>query len=246
MNNAAKFVLAVVVCMVLVACQTANELNDANEQLSSYYYAKTQAADDPLMEEAAIASLRDLGRESAEHAAAASDPLNKISFYRIAATAAWQAKDPIVVQYAKDGSDACKNQWTNAPRDCGMLTFIDDLAAIDETTAEYNKIKADGATPAGVVEIVKTYQGIAETMIDNRAQLETSVPASLLLEYDTKIDDLVCKLFKVGAVGLAITEDAPIDGVCRLGNLRLRARDSGVELPACTGPLPAAMVDQCD
>jgi len=246
MRNTAGIFLSVVVWSSLAGCATAVQLNDANEQLSSHYAAQVQAAGDPVMKETATAALRDLGKVTADRAAKESDPLNKISFYRIAATAAWKAGDNNVVQYVAAGSAVCENHWNIAPRDCGMLVMIDDLAAIDETTAKFNRLRAEGPTADGVAEIVKTYDSIAGGMIDGRAPLVDSVPAALLAEYDVRLDDLICKLFRGGAVGLAVTVSAPVNAECRLGNLRLKADAAGVELPTCAEPMPAAVVENCD
>ena len=245
MRTKAETMTFVAVLGVLAGCGTAIQLNDANEQLASHYAAQAQAEDDPVMEEAATAALRDLGRVTAARAAQESEPLNKISFYRIAATAAWKAGDNSVVQYVAAGSDACTSNWNDAPRDCGMLSMIGDLAAIDETTATFNRLSTGQHTGDEVAGVVRSYDTIANRMINSRASLVGSIPADLLTEYDVRLDDLVCKFFRGGAVGLAVTASAPVDAACRLGNLRLRAQAAEIELPTCTEPLPDEIVDDC-
>jgi len=245
MTNTAKLALTFITLGLLAGCQTAAHLNDANEQLLSYYTAKSQAAD-PTMKETAVASLQVLATDTAERAEAESDPLNKISFYRIAATAAWQAGDANVVEYAAAGSQACVDQWANAPRDCGMLLFIDDLAAIDETTATFNGLKASSASVDEAVDVFERYEATANAMIEIRPQLATNVPASLLTGFDKRLDELICSLIAGGANGLAVTAGATIDGTCRIGNLRLKSRDAGADLPSCSGSLPAEINPDCD
>ena len=245
MINAAQLAFAFIALGLFSGCQTAAHLNDANEQLLSYYTAKSQAAD-PTMKETAVASLQGLATNTAERANAESDPLNKISFYRIAATAAWQAGDANVVEYAAAGSQVCEDQWDNAPRDCGMLLFIDDLAAIDETTATFNELKASNASVDEAVDVFERYEATANTMIEIRPQLATNVPVSLLVGFDKRLDELICSLIAVGANGLAVTAGATIDGACRIDNLRLKSRDAGTDLPSCSGSLPTAINPDCD
>ena len=241
-----NFVLGVVALISISGCTTAMQLQDANEQLISYYYAKEQASDNPAMEETAIASLRDLARETAKRANSEKDPLNKISFYRIAATAAWQARDNKVLEYTEAGNAACIDNWSTAPRDCGMLTFIDDLAAVDETTRRFNELRHSGDPSVNdVVAVFNAYEESAFTMIENRSQLLPNVPASLLAAYDKRLDDLICSKIGLGAIGLAATADANLDGACRLGNIRLQARQVDLVLPSCTGAIPTT-ISECE
>lgn len=236
-------IFSIVACVSLVGCQTAMQLHEANEQLTSYYFAKSQAAGDPAMAETATASLRDLGKTTAERARTEPDPLNKISFYRIAATAAWQAGDPDVIAYSTAGSDVCKEKWSEAPRDCGMLLFIDDLAAVDETTAKFNALKAAVPTADGAIELLELYEESANSMIDNREQMADSVPATLLAEYDKRLDDVICIKIGFGAAAMVAKAGATTDVPCRLANLRLRAKNAEAELPNCSGPLPDRIKD---
>jgi len=245
MTNAANLIFTLIALGSLAGCQTAAHLNDANEQLLSYYTVKSQAAD-PTMKETAVASLQVLATDTAERAEAESDPLNKISFYRIAATAAWQAGVANVVEYAAAGSQVCEEQWDKAPRDCGMLLFIDDLAAIDETTARFNGLEASSASAQQAVDVFERYEATAKTMIEIRPQLVTNAPASLLAGFDQRLEELICSHIAVGANGLAVTAGATIDGACRIDNLRLKSRDAGADLPSCSGSVPAAVNPICD
>lgn len=245
MNRITTTVTLIATASILCACQTARQIDDANEQLTSYYYAKQQAADDPVMKETAITSLRELGRTSAEQAASTSDPRNKISFYRVAATAAWQAGDPAVIEYSAAGSEVCEEQWSSAPRDCGMLTFIDDLAAVDETTDQFGAARRSGPNEARAVELFERYEESAITMIENRANLVNSVPGALVTEYDNRLDVLICKNIAFAAIGYLAESDATIDGACRLGNLRFSANEAGATLSTCTGAVPTEK-QQCN
>ena len=245
MNIFLRSLILITAIALLAGCQTAMQLHDANQQLTSYYYAKTQATDDPAMRETAIASLRDLGKASAAIAEKTEDPLNKISFYRVAATAAWQAGDAAVLEYTEGGSKICENHWSGAPRDCGMLTFIDDMAAVDETTAEFNRVdKSGSATAQQAEDIFEKCEASAENMIANYGSLATSVPADLLTAYGERIDDLVCTFIGINANGLVNQTGGDVNVKCRIGNLRFEAKEVEVTLSRCpAGGVPTAVQD---
>ncbi len=240
-----RLLVSIAAIALLAGCQTAMQLHDANQQLTSSYYTMVQATDNPAMRETAIASLRDLGKASAASAAKTKDPLNKISFYRVAATAAWQAGDGAVLEYAGAGSKICEEHWSEAPRDCGMLTFIDDMAAVDETTAEFKRADGSGNTTAQQAnEIFGKYEVSAENMISNYGVLATRVPADLLTVYGKRIDDLVCILIGVNAKGLVTRKDGDVNTKCRFGNLWFEAQEADITLSKCPASgVPTAVQD---
>jgi len=234
MNIFLKSLVSITAIALLAGCQTALQLHDANQQLTSYYYAKNQVTDDPAMRETAIASLRDLGKASAAAARKTKDPLNKISFYRIAATAAGQADDPAVLEYAGEGSKVCEKHWSEAPRDCGMLTFIDDIAAVDETTAEFNRVSnSESPTAQQAQKIFENYEASAKNMIAGFETLATSVPAEMLTVYSKRIDDLVCISIGNNARGLVNQTEGDINAKCRFNNLWFEAMEAEITLSKC-------------
>jgi hypothetical protein len=245
MKISLRSLVSIAAMALLAGCQTAMQLHDANQQLTSSYYTMVQATDNPAMRETAIASLRDLGKASAASAAKTKDPLNKISFYRVAATAAWQAGDVAVLEYADAGSKICEKHWSGAPRDCGMLTFIDDMAAVDETTTEFNQAtKSGSATAQQAEEIFKKYEASAQNMIANHGTLATRVPADLLNAYGERIDDLVCTFIGTNANGLVTTAGGDVNAKCRFGNLRFSAQEADIKLSKCPASgVPTAVQD---
>lgn len=136
--------LAIIFLVLSFAGCTSFELRDANQQLTSYYYAKQQAFqdDDWRMLENVRSSLKTLASDAAQQAQKEKNVLNQIAFYRIATTAAWQAEDLSVVSYADDGSKLCAGgNFDRAPRDCGMLLVIPVFAGVDETTDRFNQLQ---------------------------------------------------------------------------------------------------------
>ncbi len=245
MKNFLKLLISIVVITLLAGCKTAMQLHDANQQLTSAYSAKIQAAGNPAMHETAIASLRDLGKASAARAVKAKDPLSKISFYRVAATAAWQAGDPAVLEYSDAGSKICETHWSKAPRDCGMLTFVDDMAAVNETTTGFKQAdKSESSTAKQAEEIYGKYEASAKNMITNYGTLATRVPADLLSVYGKRIDDLVCVFIGLNANGLVRRKGGNVNAQCRFGNLRLGAKEAEITLSKCpAGGVPSTAQD---
>ena len=245
MRYARQLPLAVAMGVLLAGCATATQVSSANEQLMTLYTAKVEVSD-PAMAETVLASLKDLSEETAAQARSATDPLNRISLYRIAATAAWQAGDAQVVELAREGIDVCEEHWNRAPRDCGLLVFVADLAAVDETTASFNTLDAATASATAALEVLDRYEASARSMIGRRSQIAGRAPATLVAAFDDRLDDLICVKYGIGAIGLAAAAGAEFDGACRLANLRVLAGRAGAELPSCSGNAPTELVADCD
>ena len=196
----------------------ATELRDANERLTSYYVAKEQAetTSDWRMLESSVASLQALSVEATEIARNEADPLNKISFYRIAATAAWQADDPTVVAIGQEGQALCQgDDFDRAPRDCGMLLVIPTMAGVDETTQRLNDLqeRVDAvsyvATPedaAMAEQIYRDYDMALDTLLAQRSRIQASGAHPQFKDaVDTNIGILFCDNLKgkvLGVLGL--------------------------------------------
>lgn len=138
------------ITLLLSGC-TALKLREANHMLTDYYLTLNQAKADKdwKLIETTTAAMDALSKEAGKQAAEENEPLNQISFYRIAATAAWQANSAEVVVYAKDGSRLCSDQYFNkAPRDCSMLLVIPYLAGVDELVPTFNDYQARIDSPS--------------------------------------------------------------------------------------------------
>lgn len=132
--------LLVAVIVALVGCATL-PLGQSNATLTQLYRDLQEG--DAYAQTTARQGLSALAKEAAAEAGSlsVSDPQNKIAFYRIAVTAAWQAGDYTdVVQYAESGKTLCETTKTDN-RDCLMLAVFPDFAAIDETTSAFSQDK---------------------------------------------------------------------------------------------------------
>ncbi|GAC13858.1 hypothetical protein [Aliiglaciecola lipolytica] len=233
----------VITPLFLVGCATTFTLMDANEQLNSYYSSLEQAktTKDYTMEVTALSMLADLATTTAQEAEKSKTALNKISLYRVAATAAWKAEETSVVAYSNAGVKVCEKEWNNAPRDCGMLTFIKDLASIDETTRLFNieTLKTNTQINDQVaLDIFNRYEATATDMIRMHTHLLESVPESLLTEFDKRLSTLICKHISQGASGLLARAQVELNTACRVENLRIQANNANIKLTGCLGPIP--------
>ncbi|MDX2448386.1 MAG: hypothetical protein QNK29_14440 [Desulfobacterales bacterium] len=202
-----KKILSPLICFcicVLTGCVTL-DIREANHELVNLYTAKVQAIkiEDTAQEVTINGALDILAKKAAEKCA---DPnlsvFNRISFGRVATTAAWQAGSKEVVTYAEMGNLLCAkgNNYDQAPRDCGMLLIIPDFAAADELTSRYNAFfqqidPSIGHPPKQ--EIAKLYSDIAsrlESLLKSRAKIKASAAHPNLLEtLDKNIGNLFCR-----------------------------------------------------
>lgn len=243
--------LALIVLVLNFAGCTAFQLRDANEQLTTHYYAKQQAnqTDDWRMMENVSLSLRTLASDAAEQAQKEKNVLNQIAFYRIATTAAWQAGDPNVVSYAEDGSKLCDDEnFNRAPRDCGMLLVIPVFAGVDETTDRFNKLQAE-VTEAPADQRASYAQATEKVFADYRAGLasilkqrtklaNSTAHPDLLKAVDQNSGKLLCRLIADKAVALILTARGDeARARCEVYKLKESAFDAGLN-QSSAGCLP--------
>jgi len=232
-----------IVVVGLTAC-TAFQLRDANEQLTSHYYAKQQAEknNDWRMLESTIASLSKLAADAAKQAGKEKDNvLNQIAFYRIATTAAWQAGDTNVLTYADEGQKLCTDEnFNRAPRDCSMLIVFPIFAAVDETTKKFENVhdKVIG-TPAdqrkfhaqATEKIFEDYKGALISILKQRSRLaKNEAHPDFLKALDRNTGNLLCKLIGFNAVGLIATAKGNVNKAkCEVYELKERTFDAGLD-----------------
>jgi len=152
--------------------------------LTDYYLTMNQARKDKdwKLIESTTAAMDDLSREAGKQAAEEKDPLNQIAFYRIAATAAWQANSTKVTEYADNGSNICKDKYFNkAPRDCGMLLVIPYLASVDNRQTTFNdyqrRINDPNAEKPSMEDLSKLFNEWAQLLsglLDQREAINNS------------------------------------------------------------------------
>ncbi|UCG13236.1 MAG: hypothetical protein JSU72_01725 [Deltaproteobacteria bacterium] len=234
--------LATIVLVLSLSGCTAFRLRDANEQLTSYYYAKQQATQnsDYLMRESVKSSLGSLATDAAEQAEREKNVLNQIAFYRVASTAAWQAGNPNVVSHAEAGKKLCTDRnFNRAPRDCGMLLVIPFFAGVDETTDRFNELQAEvTAAPAderashaqATEKVFADYRAGLTSILTQRLKLANSAAHPDLLEaVDQNTGKLLCTLIEIDAVGLIATARGDVArAVCEVHKLKVSAFDAGL------------------
>ena len=231
----------IVLALSLVGC-TAFQLRDANEQLTSYYYAKQQAIQnsDYLMLESVKSSLGSLATDAAEQAQKEKNVFNQIAFYRVASTAAWQAGNLDVVSYAETGKRLCTDEnFDRAPRDCGMLLVIPIFAGVDETTERFNMVQAEvTAAPAArrasyaeaTEKVFADYRDAFRSILKQRTKLAGRAGhPDLLKGVDQNSGKLLCKLIEQSAVGLIATARGDAARAkCEVYTLKVSAFDAGL------------------
>ena len=234
--------LAIIVLVLSLSGCTAFQLRDANEQLTSYYYAKQQATQsgDYLMQESVKSSLGSLATDAAEQAQKEKNVLNQIAFYRVASTAAWQGGSPNVVSYADAGKKLCTDaNFSRAPRDCGMLLVIPFFASVDETTDEFNKLQAEvTAAPANerasyaqaAEKVFADYRAALTSILKQRPKLANSgAHPDLLKAVDQRSGKLLCQIIGESAVGLIATARGDAQRArCEVYKLKGGAFDAGL------------------
>lgn len=238
------FRLAFIFALVGLTACTAFQLRDANQQLTSYYYAKQQAEKnkDWRMIEGTNASLSKLAEDAAKQAEKEkSDVLNRIAFYRIAATAAWQAGETNVLTYADKGQKLCTDEnFKRAPRDCSMLIVFPLFASVDETTRKFEALQEKvEITPAGqkkshakaAQQIFDDYRSALISILEQRPRLaKNETHPDFLSALDQNAGDLLCKLIGFNSVGLIATVEGDVNNAkCELFEIKKSAFDAGLD-----------------
>ena len=211
------------VAVVLSAC-AAGDIRDANDRLTDYYTAKMQAeaSDDWRMLETSMASLSQLANEAASQAADEAKVLNKVSLYRIAATAAWQGNSAEVVDYGRAGQALCTDEvYAQVPRDCGMLMVIPTLAGVNAATGRLNRLQLelDQAAGNGTAEqgaeaedIKNIYFESIDRLLNARSRIERSdAHPAFKAGVDDNIVRIQCRLLDGPARGVIVLTSGSVE-----------------------------------
>ncbi len=197
------FLVFLLIGVLLNGCVTL-DLRQANHELADLYRAKSEAINSKQWEQEVTvnAALSALADEAATRGADKSlSEVNRISFYRIAATAAWQAGDVKVVAYANEGLSLCTPEnYQKAPRDCGMLSVIPGFASVDELTERIEDIKrraSGGSNPPSEQEVVQLFNDLKsriDSLIRNRNTIkQSSAHPKLIEEIDKQVGTTLCQ-----------------------------------------------------
>ena len=207
------FLVLLGIGVLLDGCVTL-DLRQANHELADLYRAKSEAINSKQWEQELTvnAALSALADEAAKQGADKSNSeVNRISFYRIAATAAWQAGDAKVVSYANEGFSLCTQEnYRKAPRDCGMLSVIPDFASADELSSKLDDVQrransgANRPTEKEVVQLFDDIKSRIDSLLAKREPIKQSSAHPQLIEgIDQRIGNLLCSHLQT-ALGLIV------------------------------------------
>ena len=189
--------------VLLNSCVTL-DLRQANRELTELYRAKIEAINGKQWQQEATVNeaLSALAKEAAAQGADSSiSEVNRISFYRIAATAAWQAGDVKVVAYANEGLSLCTPEnYGKAPRDCGMLSVTPGFASVDELTKRIEDLQrraSGGPNPPTEKEVVQLFDDLEsriDSLLRNRNTIkQSSAHPKLMEEIDRQTSTILCQ-----------------------------------------------------
>nr|VFK41038.1 MAG: hypothetical protein BECKSD772E_GA0070983_100914 [Candidatus Kentron sp. SD] len=199
--------LGIILTLLLLSGCNALQIREANSDLTALYKAKEAALEEnPMMLSSALASLgdlADLAKQAAEDAEKEGKLANAISFYRIAATAAWQARGTDVISFTEQGTRLCKANSDVPPRDCAMLAVIPNLAVVDEQNRELNELlermesdyQRNEADAKKVTSIFKDFSFGLNQLLNKRESLRSAAhrpPADFFHALDYNIGELLC------------------------------------------------------
>lgn len=190
MKNISRLWTIGLLTIFLTGC-TATSIWEHNNDLVSFYLAKKSSEGDVIALEGAMAGLQSVADTAIAAAGKANGDANKISLYRIAATAAWQGEYEAGIDGVGPGVQLCKNKEKAklVPRDCGMLMVIPVFLATDMTT-----IRFDARNTASVAETgqaLNAYISLAGTMLTRISKM----PSEASPEFLAQVDDRATKLF---------------------------------------------------
>ena len=242
MNLNKIFLFPLILAVGMTACTTI-ELRDANKQLTNFYSAKMQAKEnnDWAVLGSTIESMNLLAQDAAMQAEKEKGNIqNRISFYRIAATAAWQAGNKNAKTYAEKGSALCEgDNYNSAPRDCGMLMVIPYFASVDEITNKFQDVhdKIMATEPEqrnnyahDAEAIFNDYQAALISILDKRPQITSSmVHPDFITALDYNTGKLLCDRMETETIGLIATAKGDRKKCkCEVYKLKLKAFDVGL------------------
>lgn len=211
-----------------------------NESLVQLYGAKLEAdrSGDYFVAESVNEGFRDLASRAEAEARSARRTEDAISFYRLAATAAWQGGMTEVVELGEAGWEKCGGRIETAPRDCGMLLIIPELAAIDERIGilEDLRRRMDDGAEVSDGEVLELFDGFArrfEDLDDDRAVLlGSTLPPGFARAVDERAKSAYCSLQR--ALGLVTLQGVDEDEK-RARQDRFQAIKDGFALAAEAG-----------
>ena len=234
------------------------ELRDANSQLTALY-SVIQSNQQSTRSSARIAETNarnSLARLAVDAAAAAdkvSNVASQIAFLRIAATAAWQSLDFTQAGvYADKGTMLCiPANIESVPRDCGMLSILPDMAAIDQNTLTLNR--STDLSSAELNQLFDDYSARISSLLGKRNSISSAASPGLIDAIDASIGEVICEKLDTPLRPRIIQANNFSDSVqktleCRIKSLFEQASQAGVAtttsesaLSSCAATYQAAL-----
>ncbi|WP_412973315.1 hypothetical protein [Glaciecola sp. MF2-115] len=190
MINKIKLLLILPVVLLLASCN-ALKISEANQALSNHYFAKESAREKfendkttvsnlAIIESMSLA-LQDLAIETKQRADEESDVKNRIAFYRISATAAWQSGTLKASDFSTQGHKLCQSEKGIEEMNvhCGMLAFIPLFSSVDKNTDRVHSLemRIKAAKKARDTEALKPLQTEAQAIFD---EYKTALSAGII------------------------------------------------------------------
>lgn len=248
------FFLAVILS---ASCTGASNLR-LNEELTNLYVAKQDSRDsaDVILEQTFVDAFASLAARAESAARSSSNTADAVSFYRIAATAAWQGNAENVEDLSNSGWARCNEKgFDKARRDCVMLLVIPDLAAAEELSRGLDEVRdqvdetrrnaEDGESTASLAELSSAIDDIFKSLnarfeVLEAAQIDfedKSLPPGLMAQLARNQNFIFCRMTDANGVllrGAGTNDRRFIDNQATLSAI-LQARDEGTDM-TCPHP----------
>jgi hypothetical protein len=174
---------ALVGAVLSTSCGTVQSVGDSADILSfekEWTGLYQQLPTDPASVRPKLTSLSERAEAQGDAAASRNDLAKAVSFYRIAATSAWQAgppRDTAVLTLQQKGSAACAKlpqRDASQPRDCALIKMTPSLATLDAKARKVEELRdAEPTILAGRLNeaesVVRDVTSLTQVLLDARS-----------------------------------------------------------------------------
>ncbi|MCP3953102.1 MAG: hypothetical protein GY697_12920 [Desulfobacterales bacterium] len=241
MKNIQKTLLVLLLLIFTVAGCTALDINKANRDLLDLYKEKV------VHEKAGLgnweklvsvkAALSDLANSSGERCRDENiSELNRISFCRVATTAAWQSENKNLLSFSDEGVSICNknNNYNLAPRDCAMVLIIPNFAAVGELGKHYTKLKDSlvndqSANSADFLTLYNKMRDRLHSLLKSHASIKnTKVHPEVIVHIENQLVIIFTDYFH-GLYAHIDTSSGEDTATCDLYRLEHKLNDIGLD-----------------
>jgi hypothetical protein len=224
MNTLRIFLFVFLGAFVLTGCQdptveqvkTAVTVRDLDDELKDVLTGELLHERDPVAAAPSFETvLVDIAERASDEAGKAKDQNLKISFYRIAAVAAWKAGtagEPLIVDMTGAGKAACDAAVSKPPRDCAVIDLALPYAAMENEVRKLQYLQhkrkleesEDGDFDAAL-KIVDRMSDSVEDLLRIRGEVrELAAPPELFIYMDAQHTTAYCWLRKANTFAIDI------------------------------------------